>query len=59
MHAAIEPTKAVILAFREVETMVHNARSIQKVQRVSGPALKQPSFNWKCQISTMSYIILK
>ena len=47
MQAAMEATKAVLMVVREAETLAGNARPIQKVPRMGGPALKQPTFDWK------------
>ena len=38
--------KATILAIREVDNSVNNARPVYTTSR-SGPALKQPMFDWK------------
>ena len=41
MQAAIEVTKVAIMVVREAETLVNNARSIQTMQGMDGPMLKQ------------------
>ena len=48
-QAAIETAKAVMMAVREVETPIENAKPIQTVPRIGGPTLKEPIFHWKAQ----------
>ena len=46
-QAVTEAAKAAIMAFKEAEIPINNARLIQKVPGMGDPTLKQPSFNWK------------
>ena len=46
-EAAIEVTKAVIMAVRKVDTCVNNARPIHTVPISGDPILCQPTFDWK------------
>ena len=46
-HAAIEATKEAIMAARETEKPVVNARIVQQTPRVSGPILKKPTCDLK------------
>ena len=47
MQAAIEAVKATIMAIREVDNLISNARLVRMEPRSGGPALKQPIFDWK------------
>ena len=47
MKAAIKATKAVIMAGREADKQVSNARPIHTMPRSCDLALRQPMFDWK------------
>ena len=47
MQTVTEATKAAIIAVREVDHPFNNARPKHKTPRSGGPALGQPTFNWK------------
>ena len=47
MQAAIEATKAGIMAVRETYNLVSNARPMHTTPRLGDPTSKQPVFDWK------------
>ena len=46
-QAAVDTIKAVILAVREVDTPVNNAKLVHAALRSGSLALCKPTFNWK------------
>ena len=48
-QAAIQATKAAIMAVREAEAPAKHGRPLHIVPRGSGLALRQPPFHWKAQ----------
>ena len=49
MQAVTETSKADIVAIREAEKTVNNARPVHAAPRSGSPAQKQPTFDWKVQ----------
>ena len=47
MQAAIEATKAEIMAIREADNPVNSARPIHTTARLDSLAWRQPTFYWK------------
>ena len=47
MQAAIEATKAAIMAVRGADNLVNNARSIDTMPILHSQALRQPMIEWK------------
>ena len=48
-QAAIQYTKAAIMAMRKAEGLTDNQRPTCTAPRASVPALSQPRFDWKAQ----------
>ena len=59
MQATTEATKATIMAVREADKLVNNARPIYTTPTLGGPALKQPTFYWKATKKYQNSGILK
>ena len=47
IQAATEAAKAAIMAVEEAENPVNSSKPVQGIPRTSGPAQKQPIFDWK------------
>ena len=47
MKGVIEATKAAVIAVREADNPVTNARQIHTTPKSSSPALREPTFDWK------------
>ena len=47
MPVVIKATKATIMAVREADKPVNNARPIHTMPRSGDPVLRQPTFDWK------------
>ena len=58
-QAAIEATKAAIMAVREMEIPVNTARPVPAMPKTSGTLLRQPMLDWKSPDMYLEFLNLR